>query len=266
MEQGRIPGMIIMRTPLTRLGSVLVLLISAGSPSRAGTITFGGNLANNLPGVGMPVATPATLAAGQTFEFPFRATLAGVGMVSGDIKMTNNATATGGSIVVTDFRFASLSPANGATPIQFDVTIDQDFASKIGTPQLSVTEHLDGSFTFTARPQDGSIGMATQVNRKKGLGFGLAKSTVNDGLGMLPISPPDQKYIAPNTPGTPVDAMLALVISLSNNTLNNGPAIALPSSASVSFAVPEPPAWFLGGFGVAGVLGYRWLGGRCRRR
>jgi hypothetical protein len=83
---------------------------------------------------------------------------------------------------------------------------------------------------------------------------------------MVPFSPPDQKYIAPNTAGTPVDAMLALVISLSNNTLNNGPALALPSSASVSFAVPEPPAWLLGGVGIGSILGFRWRGGQRRRR
>jgi hypothetical protein len=252
-----------MSMSFVRIVSVSVILSLGPSLSRAGSITFGGDLASNLPGVGGPVATPASLAAGQTFEFPFKATVAGLASVSGDVIMTNSFTATGGTIVVTDFRFVSLSPAGGKRPM-FSVTVSQDFASKVAAARLPVSEHLNGLFAFSKNTQSATVGVADILNGTFGKGFSLRRNG-RAGLGEFPFNPPDNIFNAPNNVGKDVTAGLSLSLGLSDDTQNNAPRITLPASASLAFGVPEPSAAVLSGVGVLGLLlRYGWQGRRAR--
>ena len=262
-----------LRGPLWTL--TLLVLFGLCPAARAGSITFGGDLAGVLGG---PVGTPVLLAGGTILDIPFSAALLGVGSVMGTVRLQNNPAATSGRIAINDFVFQSFRPS-GAGPVSFTALIEQDYAytgGPVGSfPTGGGSFSLDSVTTFTGFPpftlrQSATVGECAGFEAScpgpGGVGFRLTSpgppfpQTVPFGL-------VGDAFILPLT--APVHLELGLALTLSDNAFGVGPRIASGPSGSVESigyvgpaAIPEPSTCTLLGIGLLGLLAY----GRRRRQ
>lgn len=233
------------------LAFVLLLLLSSPHVSIAGTITFGGDLAGLLG----PVLTDAVLDAGVVRDVPFAASLPGTGSVEGTVRLSNDITATSGSIEVLGFAFQSFRDA-GAGSISFTLSVDQDL-TYTGPALVNVSGWDFPSATFTDFPQSASMNgfpfTATPGPFPQIQDFIL----VLDGFGIPATSP--------------MHLRLDLSLSLSDNALADGPRITESGFGPIEFRayaaefvpepVPEPASLLL--MMTAGLAGVAW---RARSR
>jgi len=235
-----------------------VLTMISGS-SLGGTITFGGDLAGNLPAMNTPALIGASGNVSQMFNSN---AVAGVGSASGTVTFVNNATATAGSIILTSFVFQSLKAANTA-PVSFSITITQNFTYG-GLAQINATDTLMGNYLFTAGNQ---FGRATEMASVQGTALPNLRANRGSGNPPYPKSPAFNgsggvKGIAA---GAMITEVMTLNITLSDNSVGMGPRLVLPNSATVNFlSVPEPSSIALLGIGGISLLGLAW--GRRRDR
>lgn len=219
---------------------------------RAGLITYGGDLAAALGG---STATPALITAGATLTVPFSATVPLVGSVTGNVRLSNFAAASG-NLSVTDLVFESDRPAGGGT-VRFSIAIDQNFQSN-GAPIVSGGgASLFGRYTFTAFPQTAAVQGSAFV---QGFGEGIGlRSGAASPSGPFPQTQ-DAGFFLDfiSAPGGPtVNLRLGLDLTLSDNAVGIGPRISsqVPGGAfgSVFYqtsAVPAPPTAALLGSGL----------------
>lgn len=238
----------------------LVLSLMTCSLAMGGTIQFSGD----LPIAAIP--TDALVAAASTVDQDFSGSVGGVGSVQGTVRFVNNPTGTGGSIILTNFVLQT-DPTASTQTLNFVIDITQAF-QYLGAGGVLATADLDGLYTFTGDPQEGSLQLISAVEGVSLIGFGNPGSTFGcsrQAVGGTTPSNPDVDdclaTLAPEGVGVlgDVTSNLRLEITLTDNSGNTGDAaqFELPSSASVSYVAPEPSSLLLLAGGIAGLAALR---------
>jgi hypothetical protein len=194
---------------------------------------------------------------------PFSASVADLGVISGNVFLGNMA-GSSGVIRVTDLLFQSLRPA-GAGDVSFTLAVNQDFAYA-GRPTVDGAFSLHGSTTFTTAPQSSNGSLAGL------LGVVLDPfpfSFAADPQGSFPqVHDFGMAGTLRALPATEVmNLHLSLSLRLSDNALGSGPRFDSTGDggdfASIGYMasaapVPEPSSQILLGLGALGLLGYAW--------
>lgn len=246
----------------------LLVLFGLCPNARAGSITFGGDLAGVLGG---PISTPALLAGGTILDIPFSAALLGVGSVMGTVRLQNNPAATSGRIDIDDFVFQSFR-TTGAGPVSFTVLIEQDFAYT-GGPVGGGGLLMNSLTTFTGFPQSATVAQCGVFERScpspGGAGFPQTATPGGPFPQTVPLSFVGDAFFLPLT--APVHVELRLALTLSDNAIGVGPRIAdgpdPPGSVlNIGYvgpaAIPEPSTCTLLSIGLLALFAY----GRRRRQ
>jgi hypothetical protein len=258
------------RTSRGPLWTLALLVLFGRCPAAfAGSITFGGDLAGVLGG---PIGTPALLAGGTILDIPFSAALAGVGSVTGTVRLQNNPAATSGGVAINDFVFQSFRPS-GTGPVSFTALIEQDYAYSggPGSGGFNGISFLNSVTTFTGFPQSATVAECAAFQRSCPAPSGVGLTLTPTPGGPFPQTVPFGFHgdaILPLT--APVQHLeLGLALTLSDNAIGVGPRIANGPGGpvySISYsgpaAIPEISTCTLLAIGLLGLLAY----GRRRRQ